>query len=133
MRTVSYSLLLLCLGSLLSACASQDSQPEPTLEQRLEKNGYRQAEEVDSVRGFQLSGWNWLDDHHIMVDNGPGQNYLVSFNFPCRDLNAVNQIGYTSTVGTLSKLDRIMARSSSGIPINCPIGSLYKLERLPRQ
>lgn len=115
----------------LSGCASVGDDSVSTLVERLGKRGYRQAEAVDSIPGFRLSGWNYVDEYHIQVDAGPGHDYLLSFTLSCRDLETADRIGHTTTAGTLGRHDRILARGI-GMPLNCPIDRIYRLQRLDR-
>lgn len=80
------------------------------------------------VPSFSLSGWNYIDDHHILVDSGPGAGYLVTFLFPCRELAWADRIGYTTRAGTFGRMDRILVRDL-GRQVSCPVGELHKVER----
>ncbi|GAA5233761.1 hypothetical protein FOZ76_07280 [Verticiella sediminum] len=124
----------LALAATLAGCAAmQDAPPGPTLtlEQRLEREGYRQGEAVDRIPGFGLSSWNYLDAYHILVENGPSDDYLLTFSLDCRDLEYANAIAHTSTVGSLARMDRVVARAP-GRPIECPIRAIHELERIDR-
>ncbi|THF66171.1 hypothetical protein E6C76_04750 [Pseudothauera nasutitermitis] len=121
------------LFALLSACASVDKAPEPETDwrQTLEKRGYRQGEAVRMVPSFSLSGWNYIDEYHIQVDDGPGRDYLITFSIPCRELQWVERIGYTTSAGTFGVMERILARHV-GQPVSCPVSELHRLERVER-
>lgn len=129
-RTVaSLGIALACAG--LAACAGMDEAPVPDLAEELHKRGFRQGEAVATVPGFALSGWSHVDDLHIVVDNGPGRDYLLTFAFPCRELAWMDRIGYTTTAGTFGRMDRIVGRSM-GMPVNCPVSEIHRLERVER-
>jgi len=125
-------LALLAACTLLGACAGmgEDIAPEP-LDQRLLKLGYRQGEAVNTVPGFGLSGWSYVDEYHIQVEDGPGREYLLGFAISCRELAYVERIGYTTTAGIFGRMERIRAHST-GMPVDCPVSQIHKLERVAR-
>jgi len=120
------------LQCLLAACASPpyDDESRP-LEERLALLGFRQGEAVDSILGFNVSGWQYLDDHHITLESGVGRNFLIVFSRPCYNLRANNRIGYSTTGGSLTRLDKIVS-VDNGMPQACLIGDIYRLEKLAR-
>lgn len=117
----------------LTACAAVQELPEPSPEllHTLEKRGYRLGEAVRLVPAFSITGWNYLDEHHIEVDGGPGQVYLVRFVAPCRELAGADRIGYTASAGSFGRAERILVLDV-GRRVECPVGELYKLERMER-
>lgn len=121
--------LLAC--AVLTACAGIPETPPPSLSEQLLKLGFRQGGAVATVPGFSLSGWNYINEEHIVVDNGPGSDYLLTFSFPCRDLAWMDRIGYTTTAGTFGRMDKIVGRHM-GMPVNCPVAEIHKLERVER-
>lgn len=122
--------LVLLASAFLAACAGTPATPEippPDLAELLRKQGVRQDEPVASIPGFSLSGWRFVDDLHIIVDNGPGRDYLLTFSFPCRDLAWMDRIGYTTTAGIFGRLDRIVGRHL-GAPVRCPVAEIHRLK-----
>lgn len=120
---------VLLASALLAACAGAPATPEippPGLAELLRKQGVRQGEPVASIPGLSLSGWRFVDDLHIIVDNGPGRDYLLTFSFPCRDLAWMDRIGYTTTAGIFGRLDRIVGRHL-GTPVHCPVAEIHRL------
>ena len=103
----------------------------PTLLRRLAELGYRQGETVKSIPVWETQGWEYLDKGHIVLGHAPGRRYLVAFSSPCDNLSFSNRLNIGSTVGAVTRLDRILSYDSSGIPEPCLIGELYRLERLP--
>jgi hypothetical protein len=102
------------------------------LEERLATLGYRQGEPVKSVWQIDIDGWQYLDKRHMVLGTGPGRTYLIEFSYPCRNLNFSNRIAYSTTVGTLTTLDKIVSIDSGGFPEHCLIGEIYRLEKVPR-
>lgn len=125
--------IMLVSAQLLAACGQQSLRDESLpLEDRLATLGYRQGEPVKSVWRTDIDGWQYLDKRHMVLGTGPGRSYLVEFSYPCRNLNFSNLITYSTTVGALTTLDKIVSLDSGGFPEHCLIGNIYRLEKLPR-
>lgn len=122
----------IALAVLLSACASvADKSPAPTLEERLQKQNLQIGESVQRINSFGISGWSYLNERNVLIDNGPGNQYLIKTNMDCDELNFANTLGYTTTAGSLTKFDRLKSRSTTGMPVDCGIEAIYKLEKIP--
>jgi len=131
-----FSILLvssLVASMFLAACSQQALRDETLpLADRLAALGFRQGEPVKSVWQVDIDGWQYLDKSHMVLGTGPGRSYLVEFSYPCRNLNFSNLITYSTTVGSLTTLDKIVSTDSSGIPEYCLIGEIYRLEKVPK-
>lgn len=131
-----FSILLvssLVVSMFLAACSQQALRDETLpLADRLAMLGFRQGEPVKSVWYVDIDGWQYLDKSHMVLGTGPGRSYLVEFSYPCRNLNFSNLITYSTTVGSLTTLDKIVSTDSSGIPEYCLIGEIYRLEKVPK-
>jgi hypothetical protein len=133
MGTLKTLLILLVSALLLAACGQQSLRDEALpLEDRLAALGYRQGEAVKSLWHADIDGWQYLDKRHMVLGTGPGRAYLIEFSYPCRNLNFSNRISYSTTVGALTTLDKIVSIDSGGFPEHCLIGNIYRLEKLPR-
>lgn len=131
MRNVR-SAAMLAVAVLLAACSQSGLRnDELPLDQHLERLGYRQGETVKSIPVWETQGWEYLDKGHIVLGHAPGRRYLVAFSSPCDNLSFSNRLNIGSTVGAVTRLDRILSYDSSGIPEPCLIGELYRLERIP--
>jgi hypothetical protein len=120
------------LLGLLAACAGQPYRDESLpLEERLAALGFRQGEAVDSIPRFNINGWQYLDNRHITLDSGVGRTFLIVFTTPCYNLNANNRIGYSTTGGSLTRLDKIIS-TDNGMPQACLISDIYRLEKLSK-
>lgn len=122
---------LLTLGAflLLAGCAVRPFGP-PTLDDRLAELGYRQGAPLDTILGFDLSGWHYLDTRHLALGTGLGRAYLVDFAVPCRNLAAGNRLGYRSRAAGLQAGDALVSTDARGSRLDCPIGRLYRLDPL---
>ncbi|KTT14393.1 hypothetical protein NS2R_00515 [Pseudomonas oryzihabitans] len=121
--------LLLAAAVLLAGCAARPFGPA-TLDNRLAELGYRQGAPVDTILGFDLSGWNYLDSRHLALGTGLGRAYLVDFAVPCGNLAAGNRLGYRSRAAGLRPGDFLVSTDVRGSRLNCPIGGLYRLDPL---
>lgn len=121
--------LLLAAAVLLAGCAARPFGPAP-LDDRLAALGYRQGAPVDTILGFDLSGWNYLDSRHLALGTGLGRAYLVDFAVPCGNLAAGNRLGYRSRAAGLRPGDFLVSTDARGSRMDCPIGGLYRLDPL---
>jgi len=128
MRARSISLAL-AATVLLAGCAGRPFGP-PTLDDRLAELGYRQGAPLDTILGFDLSGWHYLDTQHLALGTGLGRAYLVDFAVPCRNLAAGNRLGYRSRAAGLRPGDFLVSTDARGGRLECPIGGLYRLDPL---
>lgn len=128
MRFPSTSLLL-AAAVLLAGCAARPFGPA-TLDDRLAELGYRQGMPVDTILGFDLSGWNYLDSRHLALGTGLGRAYLVDFAVPCGNLATGNRLGYRSRAAGLRPGDVLVSTDVRGSRLDCPIGGLYRLDPL---
>lgn len=112
---------------LLAGCAGRPFGP-PTLDDRLAELGYRQGAAMDTILGFDLSGWHYLDSRHLALGTGLGRAYLVDFAVPCRNLAAGNRLGYHSRAAGLRPGDFLVSTDARGNRMECPIGGLYRLD-----
>ena len=108
---------------LLAGCAGRPFGP-PTLDDRLADLGYRQGAAMDTILGFDLSGWHYLDTRHLALGTGLGRAYLVDFAVPCRNLAAGNR----SRAAGLRPGDVLVSTDARGNRMECPIGGLYRLD-----
>lgn len=126
---MKYLLSVIALA-LLTACASRPTEQKPlTLDQKLEKSGYKLGGEVDKIQRWSVDGWNQIDDQHVAFSAGPSRDYLVTLMAPCSGLASAQTIGFTSTVDQLTPLDKLVVRDM-GFTDQCQINALNKLKRL---
>lgn len=118
--------------ALLVACASRPAADKPlTLDQKLEKAGYKLGGTVDTIQSWNVDGWNRIDDQHVVFNAGPSRDYLVSLMAPCSGLTSAQTIGFTATVDQLTHFDKLVVRDI-GFTDQCQIDSLNKLKRLKK-
>lgn len=129
----TFKAVCLLAAALLLACAQSPVRDESrSLDERLAGLGYRQGEPVDSILQYDIDGWEYLDPHHIVLGHRPGRAYLVELSSPCRNLAFGSPLGYSTTVGSLTKLDKIITTDVGGFPEHCLIRDIHRLERLEK-
>jgi len=114
MKTVllATSLFLVGIGNAFASAANTDTQALA-------------YEQVDSFRFFgHLNSWRAIDKDTLILWATPFQPYLVELTRDSHDLQFVEAIGVTSTVGRVTDLDSVLVRGSS-----YPIKAIYKLDR----
>lgn len=121
------SVLALFLSALLVLVACANSPR--TTEQILSDRGFQLGETVDRIKDYRISGWNYVDERHVIFNAGPSRNYLITLKIDCRDLSGAEYIGFTSTTSDVTKFDKLVVGTAIG-PRNCPIDTLTKLEKV---
>jgi hypothetical protein len=117
-----------CTAFALSAGLA-GAEPD-ALQQRLQKLGYTVGDSVEQVRDYRVDGWNYIDDKNIMIYAGPSKRFLITTQIPCNDLGSAENIGFSSTVGNVTKFDKLIVRGPGGIVQNCPIERIRALEKI---
>jgi hypothetical protein len=130
MKPMMKTLLAVVPVLILAACAG--SQEELTLAQKLEQKHYRLGEPVERIRDYRVSGWNSVDDEHLIIHAGPSESYLLTLRTPCHNLRSAEHIAFSTTVGSLTRLDKVIVRSRpDGFTEHCWIEAMHALQRLP--
>lgn len=132
MKRISKSLAAACAALVVAACAATPAQ-QLTLAQRLEQKSYRLGEPVERIRDYRITGWNTVDDDHLIIHTGPSDSYLLTLRWPCHNLRTAEHIAVSTTVGNLTRLDKVIVRSfPDGFTEHCPIDAMHTLKRLPK-
>lgn len=100
------------------------------LQSRLQKLGYSIGDDVEQVRNYRVDGWNYIDDNNIMIYAGPGKRYLITTQGHCSDLGSAENIGFSSTVGNVTRFDKLIVRGPGGMVQNCPISAIRALQKI---
>ena len=124
---IVYTLLISTLA--LMACAGAQQEPL-TLEQKLAEKNYQLGEPVEKIYDYRLDGWNYLDREHVIMHTGPSGHYLVSLRNPCVNLLGAEVIAFTTTVGHLTRYDKLLVKDTTRVLERCYIESLHKLEKI---
>lgn len=118
------SLLML----LLSACAKTPARESDNIEEVLNEMELTPSRVVDSIRDYRITGWRYVDLHHVILTARPRENYLVSFSRTCLGLSGAFSIGFTSTAGGVTRFDNIVVRGPGSMVDTCPIQEIVQLK-----
>jgi len=121
------AILACCITGVLGAGFSAAAEPT-ALDNRLNKLGYARGEPLDRIHNYRVDGWNYLDDHHIMIYTGPSQRALITTQTACRELGSAERIGFSTTASNLTKFDKIVVRGAGGILQQCQIQQIHQLD-----
>lgn len=113
------------------ACAANPAQPQ-TLEEKLAEKGYQMGEQVRRIQNYRLNGWSYVDRKHVIMNAGVSDHYLVSLRSPCIDLQSAIDIGFTTTIGSLTKNDKLIVRAPGNFNDTCMIDSLQALKKIEK-
>lgn len=113
---------------LLSACMNnpRSRQEEAALYDNYVKQN--KLEELKRVTSFNYSGWQSLDNEHLIISSGANKRYYITLKTNCIDLRYAIKIGVHHTGHTLD------ARFDYIVPANFPrqkcfIKSIHQVTR----
>ena len=114
---------------VLAACGTTDNGQ--TIEQQLAERKYTLGGYVDRVEDYRIMGWNSLDNRHVIIQSSPKRSYLVTLRQPCYNLDTAETIAFSTTVGSMTRHDKIAVRSGArGYTEQCWIDSLQELNKV---
>lgn len=116
----------LAAGAWLTACAAPE--PAADIDTMLAERGLRRAEPINEIRNYRISGWNSLDDKHLIVRSGPRNDYLITLMTRCQPLDTSETIGFSTTTGDVTRFDELVVSGPGGIVEDCPITAIENLE-----
>lgn len=139
MKTTAFLTLLLSMLALL-ACSTQETnrngdestsrkeRSNEKVQSTLEEMDLETHGKVDRISSFRIESWRYIDDFHLIIEAARKEQYLVEFRQPCFGLSSAFQIGFTESVGGLTKFDRILV-SNTGARGNevCHISEIVRL------
>ncbi len=118
---------------LVAACAGIAPKTPASLDTLLHERKYVQGEEVRDIKNYRISGWQSLDDQHIIINTGPSMNYLVTLSYPCSEIKFTEVIALTSTIDQVSKFETLLVSDSAGFVRRCPIITIHKLAKIDKK
>lgn len=127
-----WGIAALMIVSTLPACATtaDADRQKKALDAELAERGWRAGEEVRSVNGYSVQGFQSVDDRHVILDAGITRQYLITTSSPCTDLQYHERLRVSTNVANeLTTLDTVYALDPTGRQA-CPIARLQKLERI---
>ncbi|OGT33273.1 MAG: hypothetical protein A2W28_05120 [Gammaproteobacteria bacterium RBG_16_51_14] len=115
---------------LLTGCAGTAGKMEkPDLEQRLTDLGYSDRQPINSISEYQLDGWQYVDEQHLIINSGPGVHYLVELHDICYDMRYADNIRFNTSINRLMTGDQVIASHYPDIKQTCSIRRLYQLKK----
>lgn len=130
-RGITRRLAVALAIAVVAGCAATPPPVPMTLEQVLAVRGFQQGEAVDRIHKFVIDGWRYLDPQHVIVEAGPSRNFLLTMISRCNGLSSTEDLGFTTTAGDLTSLDKVVVQSSTAPMERCPIRAIHTLEPLP--
>jgi len=110
-----------------AACANRP--PETSLEEKLARLGYTLGEPVRRVINFQISGWNYVDHKHVIMNFGASRYYLLSLRASCDGLRSATMLNFSTTAGNLTAHDKLLVRNDSHHLSQCYISTINELDK----
>lgn len=103
------------------------------MDQQLEKRKYTLGKTVDRIEDYRISGWNSMDDRHVIIHTSPTRSYLITLSSPCRNLLSAENLAFSTTVGSLTRHDKLLVRSSAtAYTEQCYIDMLQELDKVSK-
>lgn len=119
--------VLLC-SLLMSACSQTPTRDSDNMDEVLDDMELVPDRVVDSIRDYRITGWRYVDRHHLILTAQGRENYLISFTRPCLGLSGAFSIGFTSTAGGVTRFDNIVVRGPGSMLESCPIKEIIRLK-----
>lgn len=124
---------LVFAGSLLAEEAAEEAAEETEYSDRvlaeLAQRELRMGEPVDRIMQHLISGWQRIDNQHLILTVGVSKQYLVRLYRYCRGMEHSESVQFTSVGSDLTDQDQIKVRNSLGVD-TCQIDEIRKLERV---
>ena len=120
---------LLAACASLASCATTPGE-EVTLEEKLAAQGFVMGEQIRSIRSWKLENWTYVDDYHFIMHSGGRDRYLISLHTPSTELRYAVFLGFSKTAGSLTDMDQVIVRYSSGRSATILIDKIYELQRV---
>jgi len=124
-KTITTSFIVLLV---MAGCAANSTQPIP-LDEKLSQRSYVVGTTVKSIRDYQINGWNSIDRLHLIITAGASDRYLVTLRNACDGLRSAEVIVFKTTVGNLSRLDKLLVRGQGGFLERCYIDTIHTLNK----
>lgn len=124
-RLLPYLIVMAVVG-----CAAPPPEPQ-RWEERLSARGYVMAESVERIRDYRINGWNELDRRHVVIHTGVRDRYLITLRNPCEGLVTADLLAFSTTVGSVTRFDRLVVRGPGQWLETCWIDTIHRLERPP--
>lgn len=102
------------------------------VKEELAERGLRLGEPVDRVRQISISGWNRIDNQHILLTVNVSKKYLVRLMRYCQGLSATATVQFTSVGSDVTDMDQVKVFGGPGRD-SCQIQEIRKLEKVEEE
>lgn len=127
-RTIGFTGMIIA-ALLVGACATNQHEQKP-LEEKLADQNFALGEKIDRIQDYRINGWYYVDEYNVVFRGGPSDYYLLSFNQRCVNLRGAHTIGFSTTLGQVTRFDELLVRNHSGLPPEkCLIQSIHKVDK----
>ena len=128
--------LVACAGApgptLINPLATQ-TEREKALDMKLEKMGYINKKPTERIGYTRFSGWNYLDDQHIMVTFGANKHFVIKFKSQCYDAQYAQTLRFDTVMSSITPNDRAYLGRNVRSMQPCWIDEIYTIEKKPRE
>ena len=89
----------------------------------------KKLKSINKIRSFQFRNWKSLDDEHLIVSSSFKNQYLITLNGFCHNLNIAQQIGLKQSMqNSLSaKFDSIVVKNNFNQ--ECQIKTIHEINK----
>lgn len=102
------------------------------LKEELAKRGLRLGEPVGRIRQISISGWNRLDNQHLLLTVNVSKKYLVRLIRYCQGLDDNATVQFTSVGSDVTDMDQVKVFGGPGRD-SCQIQEIRKLEKVEEE
>jgi len=126
MKIFSKEIFIIMLCLIQFSCGNT-AREQISLERRLFDMGLEQGESVSRLSSYRVNGWRSIDDENLVIATGVNDDYLVTLQAPCFDLESAIFIGFTTTAGSLDRFESIVVEGPIRRREFCRIREIFKL------
>lgn len=124
------ALMLAAAGTSLAAEDAGEGEYSEQIEAELAERGLRLGEHAGRLRHISISGWDRLDDQHLLLTVGVAKKYLMRLGRPCESLSDGATLQFSTTGSDVTEQDQIRVSVDGFDRGICQIGEIRKLEKV---
>jgi Family of unknown function (DUF6491) len=123
----------LSCAALLAACAGAPTPESRVWIGTLEAMHFKPDVEVESIPNFRIDGFKVVDAMHVVLHTGARASHVVSLREPCNGLAGAVRLGYTTSAGALTRMDKLIPVDRDRSEAPCPIARIHTLRQAPAE
>lgn len=128
-RLPVFALSTLGVLFLTTACAGGPPPKPVPIGQKLDVRGYTIGPPIRQLKHYRINGWNSVDRYHVIIHVGVNQDYLVTVRNPCEGFRTAVVLRFSTTVGNMTNMDKLVVRGAGGFVEQCFIQSIHVLNK----